>query len=75
MKPERIDFILGNLSRSERDALLREILSLKDPGESVDDIIASWEAAAEINSEPRVKNKILRRSRALDQFLMQASHV
>jgi hypothetical protein len=50
-----VDFILQNLSKSERNEFMMEMLS--------------WEATAEINSLPDIKQKILDRSKKLNKKL------
>jgi len=70
----KVDFILQNLSKAERDDFLREILESQLSGEDINDIILDWEATAEINSLPQVKKKIIERSKKLEVFLLQSKN-
>jgi hypothetical protein len=71
MKPHKIDFILQNLSKTERDKFLREILDAQISRIDIQTIILSWEATAEINSLLPIRKKILSRSKKLKHFLLQ----
>lgn len=74
MKSKKVKSILKNLSEKERDEFLEEILENHLSGKDITETIISWEATAEINSLPHVKDKILDRSKKLKQYLLKVKH-
>jgi len=66
--------LIKHLSKKEKDEFIKEILECKSRGRNLQEIIASWEATAEINSNPKLKSKILYRIKKLDRFLMQTKN-
>lgn len=74
MKSKKVEFILKNLSEKERYEFIEEILENHLSGKDITETIISWEATAEINSLPHVKDKILDRSKKLKLFLLKAKH-
>ena len=75
VKTKKIDFILNNLSREDRDEFLKEILIAEAESRSISDIILGWEATAEINAIPGMKKSILLQTKIVKEYLSNQKHV
>ena len=70
---DKVAFILSNISEDDKAEILYELIRLALMGKKGEmlEYINGWEATAEINSMPEIKQKILSRSESLRKRLSE----